>query len=207
MTGSGASDNAIGIRLFDRAEAARPQLAAARADTGFRTKVVQHAAELGINVRVVARIADVNGFQGRINMKEAPSEIRSDTRSASSTLCSRRSSAVRAALRTFRAPAARGGTRVATARSHGTHQRLRRGRGYTKACVTCHRVGDHRVVPLPVTGGHRRVVRRRHRAPTPQQGRTRERSPTGFDAAGRRNTAAGGPGPGRRWEVLLVWPP
>lgn len=62
VTAASVSDNAIGIRLFNQAKAAHPQLAAAWADTGFRTKVVEHAAEIGINVQVVARNADVKGF-------------------------------------------------------------------------------------------------------------------------------------------------
>ena len=62
VTAASISDNAIGIRLFDQAKATHPQLPAAWADTGFRTKVVEHAAELGINVQVVARNADVKGF-------------------------------------------------------------------------------------------------------------------------------------------------
>ena len=62
VTAASVSDNAIGIRLFDQAKATHPQLSAAWTDTGFRTKVVEHAAELGINVQVVARNADVKGF-------------------------------------------------------------------------------------------------------------------------------------------------
>jgi transposase len=62
VTAASVSDNAIGIRLFDQAKAAHPQLAAAWADTDFRVKVVEHAAQLGINVQVVARNSDVKGF-------------------------------------------------------------------------------------------------------------------------------------------------
>ncbi|MCT9094089.1 hypothetical protein N4G70_35360 [Streptomyces sp. ASQP_92] len=53
MTAAGVSDNSGGIRLLSRITVATPGVTQAWAHTGYRTKVIDHGARLGIDVDVV----------------------------------------------------------------------------------------------------------------------------------------------------------
>ena len=57
-----ASDNAIGIDLLDRATYAYPTLSKTWVDAGFKTKVVEHGAALGVDVEIVTKDTQVKGF-------------------------------------------------------------------------------------------------------------------------------------------------
>jgi transposase len=62
VTAASASDNTIGINLLDQAKATHPTLAKTWVDAGFKTKVIEHGATLGIDVEVVTRDPQVKGF-------------------------------------------------------------------------------------------------------------------------------------------------
>lgn len=62
VTAASVSDNTIGLTLLDRATAAYPTLTKAWVDQGFRKKVVEHGAKLGVDVEVVAKDPQVKGF-------------------------------------------------------------------------------------------------------------------------------------------------
>ncbi len=62
VTAASASDNRIGIALLDRATRTYPTLAKTWVDAGFRTKVVEHGAVLGVDVEVVTKDLQVKGF-------------------------------------------------------------------------------------------------------------------------------------------------
>jgi len=62
VTAASVSDNAIGLHLLDRATHAYPTLTKAWVDTGFRKKVVEHGATLGVDVEVVTKDPEVKGF-------------------------------------------------------------------------------------------------------------------------------------------------
>lgn len=57
-----ASDNTIGLALLDRATDTHPTLTKAWVDAGFRKKVVEHGAALGIDVEVVTKDRQIKGF-------------------------------------------------------------------------------------------------------------------------------------------------
>jgi transposase len=62
VTAASVSDNTIGLNLLDRATQAYPTLTKAWVDAGFRKKVVEHGAALGIDVEVVTKDPQVKGF-------------------------------------------------------------------------------------------------------------------------------------------------
>ncbi|MEV4274513.1 IS5 family transposase [Actinoplanes xinjiangensis] len=62
VTAASVSDNTIGIDLLDRATRTYPTLTKAWVDAGFRTKVVEHGASLGVDVEVVTKDPQVRGF-------------------------------------------------------------------------------------------------------------------------------------------------
>nr|WSW48779.1 IS5 family transposase [Streptomyces sp. NBC_01001] len=62
VASAGLSENAMGIRLLDQAQAVYPTIAKSWVDTGFKNAVVEHGARLGIDVEVVHRNPGVRGF-------------------------------------------------------------------------------------------------------------------------------------------------
>ncbi|MEU9086521.1 IS5 family transposase [Streptomyces sp. NPDC048357] len=62
VTGAGLSENAIGIRLLDQAKDTYPTISKSWVDTGFKNAVVEHGAQLGIDVEVDNRNPGVRGF-------------------------------------------------------------------------------------------------------------------------------------------------
>ena len=62
VTAASVSDNTIGLNLLDRATEAYPTLTKAWVDAGFRKKVVEHGATLGVDVEVVTKDPQVKGF-------------------------------------------------------------------------------------------------------------------------------------------------
>lgn len=57
-----AHENAVGMALLDKVAAATPAVTKAWVDQGFKTSVVEHGAELGIDVEIVKRDPDQDGF-------------------------------------------------------------------------------------------------------------------------------------------------
>ncbi|MEV6638216.1 IS5 family transposase [Actinoplanes sp. NPDC051470] len=62
VTAASVSDNTIGSALLDRATDTYPTLTKAWVDAGFRKKVVEHGAALGVDVEVVTKDPQVKGF-------------------------------------------------------------------------------------------------------------------------------------------------
>lgn len=62
VVAASVTENAAGIQLLSQAKGAHPQLTRAWADEGFKNQVIEHGADLGINVEVVPRKAGVKGF-------------------------------------------------------------------------------------------------------------------------------------------------
>ncbi|WP_424862681.1 IS5 family transposase [Streptomyces sp. MMS24-I29] len=62
VTAASLSENALGIRLLDQAKKTYPTIAKSWVDTGFKKAVVEHGAQLGIDVEVVNRNPGVPGF-------------------------------------------------------------------------------------------------------------------------------------------------
>lgn len=62
VTAASASDNTIGTDLLDRATAAYPTLTKTRVDAGFKNRVVEHGAHLGVDVEIVTKDPQVKGF-------------------------------------------------------------------------------------------------------------------------------------------------
>ena len=62
VTAASASDNTVGINLLEQAKATHPALAKTWVDAGFKTKVIEHGATLGIDVEVVTKDPHVKGF-------------------------------------------------------------------------------------------------------------------------------------------------
>ncbi|MEV0455814.1 IS5 family transposase [Catellatospora methionotrophica] len=62
VTTAAASDNTIGIDLLDQAKAAHPDLAKTWVDAGFKNRVIEHGAALGIDVEVVTKDPEIKGF-------------------------------------------------------------------------------------------------------------------------------------------------
>ncbi|GAB3161268.1 hypothetical protein GCM10027290_68190 [Micromonospora sonneratiae] len=62
VTAASASDNTIGIDLLDQAKATYPTLAKTWVDAGFKSKVVEHDAALGIDVETVTKDPQAKGF-------------------------------------------------------------------------------------------------------------------------------------------------
>jgi len=63
VTAASVSDNTGGIHLLTRISATAPRVTKAWADTGHRTKAIDHGARLGIDVEVVRRAPGVKGFK------------------------------------------------------------------------------------------------------------------------------------------------
>ncbi|SCF46758.1 Transposase DDE domain-containing protein [Micromonospora marina] len=57
-----ASANTVGIDLLEQAKATYPTLAKTWVDAGFKNKVIEHGATLGIDVEVVTKDPQVKGF-------------------------------------------------------------------------------------------------------------------------------------------------
>ncbi|WCN83177.1 IS5 family transposase [Micromonospora sp. LH3U1] len=62
VTAASASDNTIGMDLLDRATATYPTLTKTWADAGFKNRVVEHGATLGVDVEIVTKDPHVKGF-------------------------------------------------------------------------------------------------------------------------------------------------
>lgn len=63
VTAASVSDNAGGIHLLSRIAKAHPTITKAWADTGYRTKAIEHGAILGIDVEVTRRDPGQKGFK------------------------------------------------------------------------------------------------------------------------------------------------
>lgn len=62
VTAASVSDNVIGMDLLNRATTAYPTLAKTWVDAGFKTKLVEHGATLGVDVEVVTKDPQLKGF-------------------------------------------------------------------------------------------------------------------------------------------------
>lgn len=62
VTAASLSENAVGIRLLDQAKKTYPTISKTWADTGFKNAVIEHGAQLGIDVEVVNRNPETRGF-------------------------------------------------------------------------------------------------------------------------------------------------
>jgi transposase len=62
VTAASASDNMIGMDLLDRATTVHPTLAKAWVDAGFKSRVIEHGARLGVDVEIVTKDPQVKGF-------------------------------------------------------------------------------------------------------------------------------------------------
>lgn len=63
VTAASVSDNAGGIHLLSNIAKAHPRVTKAWADTGYRTKAIDHGARLGIGVEVARRDSGQKGFK------------------------------------------------------------------------------------------------------------------------------------------------
>ncbi|MEU6935079.1 IS5 family transposase [Streptomyces sp. NPDC046374] len=63
VTAASVSDNVGGIHLLSDIAASHPRVTKAWADTGYRTKVIDHGARLGIDVEVTGRDPGQKGFK------------------------------------------------------------------------------------------------------------------------------------------------
>ncbi|MFI7434029.1 IS5 family transposase [Micromonospora haikouensis] len=62
VTAASASDNTIGMDLLDQATATYPTLTKTWVDAGFKNRVVEHGAALGIDVEIVTKDPQIKGF-------------------------------------------------------------------------------------------------------------------------------------------------
>ncbi|MGW1062144.1 IS5 family transposase [Micromonospora rubida] len=62
VTAASASDNAIGMDLLDQATTTYPTLTKTWVDAGFKNRVVEHGAALGVDVEIVTKDPQVKGF-------------------------------------------------------------------------------------------------------------------------------------------------
>lgn len=62
VTAASVSDNVIGMDLLDQATTIYPTLAKTWVDAGFKNKLVEHGATLGVDVEVVTKDPRVKGF-------------------------------------------------------------------------------------------------------------------------------------------------
>ncbi|WP_285691995.1 IS5 family transposase, partial [Actinoplanes sp. NBRC 103695] len=62
VTAASVSDNTIGTHLLDHATRTYPTLTKAWVDAGFKTTVVEHGAELGVDVEIVTKDPQLKGF-------------------------------------------------------------------------------------------------------------------------------------------------
>lgn len=63
VTAASVSDNAGGIQALSQISESHPRVTRAWADTGYRTKAIDHGARLGIDVEVVHRDPGQQGFK------------------------------------------------------------------------------------------------------------------------------------------------
>lgn len=63
VTAANVSDNVGGMQVLSSIAAGHPRVTKAWADTGYRTKVIDHGARLGIDVEVTHRDPDQKGFK------------------------------------------------------------------------------------------------------------------------------------------------
>ncbi len=63
VTAASVSDNVGGMHLMSHIAATHPRVTRAWADTGYRTKAIEHGARLGIDVEVVQRTPGAIGFK------------------------------------------------------------------------------------------------------------------------------------------------
>lgn len=63
VTAASVSDNAGGIHVLSSIAVDHPRITKAWADTGYRTKVIEHSARLGIDVEVTRRDPAQKGFK------------------------------------------------------------------------------------------------------------------------------------------------
>lgn len=62
VTAASTSDNTIGINLLDQATTTHPTLTKTWVDAGFKNRVVEHGAALGVDVEIVTKDPQVKGF-------------------------------------------------------------------------------------------------------------------------------------------------
>ena len=62
VTAASASDNTIGMDLLDQATTTYPTLTKTWVDAGFKNRVVEHGAALGVDVEIVTKDPQVKGF-------------------------------------------------------------------------------------------------------------------------------------------------
>ncbi|WP_344922657.1 IS5 family transposase, partial [Plantactinospora mayteni] len=62
VTAASTSDNAIGMDLLDQATTAHPTLTKSWVDAGFKNRVVEHGAQLGVDVEIVTKDPRAKGF-------------------------------------------------------------------------------------------------------------------------------------------------
>ncbi|NLU81169.1 IS5 family transposase [Micromonospora sp. HNM0581] len=62
VTAASASDNAIGMDLLDQATTTYPTLTKTWVDAGFKNRVVEHGAALGVDVEIVTKDPQIKGF-------------------------------------------------------------------------------------------------------------------------------------------------
>ncbi|WP_412750489.1 IS5 family transposase [Krasilnikovia sp. M28-CT-15] len=62
VTAASISDNAIGIDLLNQAATTHPTLTKTWVDAGFKNRVVEHGAALGVDVEIVTKDPQVKGF-------------------------------------------------------------------------------------------------------------------------------------------------
>jgi transposase len=63
VTAASVSDNLIGTHLLDQATTAHPTPAKTWVDAGFKTRVVEHGARLGVDVEVITKDPKIRGFR------------------------------------------------------------------------------------------------------------------------------------------------
>lgn len=62
VTAASASDNTIGINLLNQATTTQPTLTKTWVDAGFKNRVVEHGAALGVDVETVTKDPQAKGF-------------------------------------------------------------------------------------------------------------------------------------------------
>ncbi len=62
VTAASASDNTIGMALLDQATTAYPTLTKTWVDAGFKSRLVEHGAALGVDVEIVTKDPQVKGW-------------------------------------------------------------------------------------------------------------------------------------------------
>jgi transposase len=62
VTAASLSENAVGIQLLDQAKKTYPTISKSWVDTGFKNAVIEHGAQIGIDVEVVNRNPEIRGF-------------------------------------------------------------------------------------------------------------------------------------------------